>query len=49
MSTGISQGLQHAGGGTPGSTAGSILDGVAGGGVGEWGGPVTDWVTPEDV
>jgi len=33
VSTGISQGLQHAGGVTPGSTAGSILDGVTGGGV----------------
>ncbi len=49
VSTGISQGLQHAGGVTPGSTAGSILDGVTGGGVGESGGPITEIVTPEDV
>jgi len=33
MSNGISQGLQHAGGVTPGSTTGSIIDGVTGGGV----------------
>ncbi|MHC4550632.1 MAG: hypothetical protein ACYTEZ_17870 [Planctomycetota bacterium] len=49
VSTGISQGLQHAGGVTPGSTTGSIIDGVTGGGVGEYGGPITDFVTPEDV
>ncbi len=34
---------------TPGSTTGSILDGVTGGGVGEYGGPITEIVTPEDV
>ena len=49
MSTGISQGLQHAGGVTPGSTTGSIIDGVTGGGVGGYGGPITEIVTPEDV
>ncbi len=60
MSTGISQGLQHAGGVTPGSTTGSIIDGVTGGGVRlraaryggtsrRVGGPITEIVTPEDV
>ena len=49
VSTGISQGAQRLGGVEPGSTTGSILDGVAGGGVGEWGGPITEIVTPEDV
>jgi hypothetical protein len=32
VSTGISQGAQHLGGVQPGSTTGSIIDGVAGGG-----------------
>lgn len=49
VSTGISQGAQRLGGVEPGSTTGSIMDGVAGGGVGEWGGPITEIVTPEDV
>jgi len=49
LSTGLSQGAQYAGGVTPGSTAGSILDGIAAGGVSEWGGPLTEWVTAEDV
>jgi hypothetical protein len=49
VSTGISQGAQHLGGVQPGSTTGSIIDGATGGGVCEYGGPVTEIVTPEDV
>jgi hypothetical protein len=49
VSTGLGQGARHLGGVAPDSTAGSIIDGVVSGIVGEWGGPFTDWVTPEDI
>jgi hypothetical protein len=49
VSTGLGQGARHLGGVAPDSTAGSIIDGVVSGIVSEWGGPFTDWVTPEDV